>query len=68
MTSVNISHNEAQIALFDKEIAGMVGLTQNLSSLLNLKARRNAFAPVSKLPNDILLDIFLIVRDFEMHF
>ncbi|KAF5325439.1 hypothetical protein D9619_010048 [Psilocybe cf. subviscida] len=65
-TSVEISYNEARIALSDPKTADMEGLAQKLSTSLNLEIRRNALVPVSKLPNDIVLDIFLIVRDSEM--
>ncbi|KAF5325130.1 hypothetical protein D9619_010050 [Psilocybe cf. subviscida] len=46
----------------DEEISALRARTQN--SLTPLLARRNALAPVFKLPNEILVDIFLILRNF----
>lgn len=57
------NHNsscEAQL-LIDNEIAALTARMQESISLL--KTRRNELAPVSKLPDEILLQIFVVLRD-----
>ncbi|KAF5325101.1 hypothetical protein D9619_010023 [Psilocybe cf. subviscida] len=57
------NHNsscEAQL-LIDNEIAALTARMQE--SIRLLKTRRNELAPVSKLPDEILLQIFVVLRD-----
>lgn len=48
--------------MLDEEFMALRARTQN--SLARLQARRNAIAPVSRLPNEILVDIFLIFQNW----
>ncbi|KAF5325438.1 hypothetical protein D9619_010049 [Psilocybe cf. subviscida] len=55
-----VPYREAQM-LIDEEIATLRAQAQKAESLLI--ARRNAVAPAAKLPNEVLVDIFLLSRD-----
>ncbi|KAF5325440.1 hypothetical protein D9619_010043 [Psilocybe cf. subviscida] len=59
-----ISYHEAQLVV-DREIANLPAHEQH--SIQLLKTRRNELAPVSRLPDEILLYIFLVLRDLYFH-
>ncbi|KAF5325119.1 hypothetical protein D9619_010032 [Psilocybe cf. subviscida] len=60
--AAHISYHEAQLSI-DEEIANLTARMQMEESIRVLKTRRNELAPVAKIPDEILQQILIILRD-----